>query len=256
MQVKKVKVKSSEIAFYVTDAKTSVPILFVHGAGGSKETWRAQLRKFDKKFFAVALDLPGHGESSGEACDLVDDYVQFLANFLDALKIESAIFCGHSMGGAIAQKLALTYPERTKAIVLVATGAKLRVFPIIFELLKTDFEKYLEMFKQWAFGPNAKEQVMNGAIELVQACPVESIIRDFVACDRFNLLNDVQNIKVPTQIVGAKFDNLTPAKYSEYLAQNISGASLEIFEDSGHMIPLEQPVLLSKTIADFVDSVR
>lgn len=255
MQLKRIEVKNTNITFHATDAKNRAPILFVHGAGGSKETWRAQLRKFDKKIFSIALDLPAHGESGGKSCDSIDDYVKFLADFMDSLKIEKAIICGHSMGGAIAQKFALTYPERTKAIVLVATGAKLKVLPTIFELLKTDFEKYLEMFRQWAFGPNAKKRTIDNTIKLMRACPVESIINDFIACDRFNLLNEVQNIKVPTQVIGARFDNLTPVKYSEYLAQNISGARLELIEESGHMIPLEQPILLSKIVADFIDSV-
>lgn len=250
-----IKLKDEKTAFYITEVKGKEPILFVHGAGGSKEIWRAQMRKLDKKFFAIALDLPGHEESGGEARDSIDDYVKFIVDFLNALEIEKAFICGHSMGGAIAQKFALSYPERAKAILLVATGAKLKVLPIIFELLRTDFEKYLEMFRQWAFGPNANERTINETIKLMRSCPVESIIRDFTACDKFDLLSEVQNIKAPTLVIGARFDKLTPVKYSEYLAQNIPGARLEIIEDAGHMIPAEQPILLSKIISDFINSM-
>ncbi|MEM7820530.1 MAG: alpha/beta hydrolase, partial [Candidatus Aenigmatarchaeota archaeon] len=214
-----------------------------------------QLRRLDKKVFAVAVDLVGHGESSGEACDSIENYVSLLLDFLDALEIENAIICGHSMGGAIAQKCALTYPDKTSGIILVATGAKLRVFPIIFEMLKNDVEKFFEMFQKWGFGPNAKKSLIDAAVTMMRSCPPEFIARDFLACDRFNLMNEVQNIEAPTLVVGAKFDNLTPVKYSEYLAQNIKNAKLEIIEDSGHMIPLEQPLALSRLILDFAKSV-
>jgi len=255
MQEEKIKVKGAQIAFYSTEVKVDAPLVFVHGAGSSKLTWRPQIRRFDKKIRAIALDLPGHGDSDGEACDSIDDYVRLLIDFLDALKIESAIICGHSMGGAIAQTFALAHPKRTRAIVLVATGAKLRVFPIIFEMLKGDVDKFFEMFCEWSFGPNTKKNVIDAAVAMMRTCPVEFIARDFLACDKFNLMNEVQNIKTPALVVGAKFDNLTPEKYSEYLAQNIANARLEIVEDSGHMIPLEKPVALSKFVLDFVKSV-
>jgi len=231
-------------------------LVFVHGAGGSKELWRALVRRLDSKLPAIALDLPGHGESSGEACGSIEEYAELLADFLDALGIEEAMICGHSMGGAIAQRFALARPEMTGALVLVATGARLRVAPSIFELLDDDAAKFYELLREWGFGPNAKEATVDAAIEFLRMCPPEFVARDFAACDRFDLMAEVRKIRAPALVVGAEHDMLTPLKYSRYLADNIPDARYEVIGGSGHMIPIEQPAALAKLVEGFARSVR
>ena len=256
MRTEIVEVSGTRIAYLATDAGSGAPAVFIHGAGGCKELWRAQIRHLDKKAFATAIDLPGHGDSGGEALDTIEGYVELVVKFLDALGIDKAIVCGHSMGGAIAQKLALTYPERAHALVLVATGARLRVAPLIFELLKSDPGKFAELYRQWGFSRNAKRATVDAAVEMLMKCPPEFIARDFAACDRFDVMDDVSKITAPALVVGAELDALTPPKYSMYLAEHIPDARLHILEDCGHTIPLEKPLVLARLIADFVESMR
>ena len=256
MRTERIEVDSERIAFLQTEAEGGVPVVFVHGAGGTKDLWRAQMRALDSELPAVALDLPSHGESSGEPIDSIEGYVELFVRFLDALGCDEAIVCGHSMGGATAQMFALSHTDRARALVLVATGARLRVAPVIFELLERDVEGFYRLFREWGFGPNAKDAVVESAIELLRACHPGVVAGDFRACDRFDMMDEVRNISVPVLVVGAEHDALTPPKYSRYLADSIPDARLELIDDSGHMIPLEQPSALAKLIGDFARSVR
>src|SRR5512139_941434 len=103
-------------------------VLLIHGAGENHLVWPIGLRRLPGSI-VYAIDLPGHGKSAGMGRSTIADYAAWIVSFLDALHIPAAVFIGHSMGGAIAQQLALTYPDRTTALVLAATGAKLRVAP-------------------------------------------------------------------------------------------------------------------------------
>src|SRR5512139_1972635 len=105
-----------------------VPVLLIHGAGESHLVWPFGLRRLPGTI-VYAIDLPGHGKSAGPGRITIADYAEWLVSWLDTRRVPAAVLIGHSMGGAIAQWLALTCPDRTAALVLVATGAKLRVAP-------------------------------------------------------------------------------------------------------------------------------
>jgi len=94
------------IADHREPGSTRAPTLLIHGAGDSRLIWPGSLRRLPEAD-AIALDLPGHGKSPGPARDQVEDYAADVIALLDALRIDRAVLCGHSMGGAIAQQIAL-----------------------------------------------------------------------------------------------------------------------------------------------------
>ncbi|MGC2304853.1 alpha/beta fold hydrolase, partial [Candidatus Binatus sp.] len=114
----------------VPDFSRGRKILFVHGAGSNGHTWHRQIEAFGAQHSPIALDLPGHGRSAGvEGLRTVGDYADFVAAFLDALKIKSAVVLGHSMGGAIAMELGLRHAARVEALVLSCTAPKFNLTP-------------------------------------------------------------------------------------------------------------------------------
>src|SRR5262249_61736792 len=123
-----VSVDGLEIA-YVAAGTGSPTLCLVHGTGGSGEIWTRQLEGLADVGRIVALDLPGHGRSSGGVPKTIEDAAAMVAAFLDTLKITRVVIGGHSMGGAIAQQFALSYPERLDGLVLVGNGARLRSPP-------------------------------------------------------------------------------------------------------------------------------
>jgi pimeloyl-ACP methyl ester carboxylesterase len=102
------------------DAK---PLVLIHGAAGSRLDWPLPIRKLG----AVVPDLNGHGKSAGEGRESIAEYADDMAALLDALDIDQAYICGQSMGGAIALTMALAHPARVRGLILISSGARLRV---------------------------------------------------------------------------------------------------------------------------------
>src|SRR5512143_362586 len=135
-----------------------VPVLLIHGAGENHLIWPIGLRRLPGAS-VYAVDLPGHGKSAGTGRSTIADYAAWIVSFLETLHVPAAVFIGHSMGGAIAQQLALTRPDRTTALVLVATGAKLRVAPQLLELAQNDFPAAVALASHRGWGPAATEEL-------------------------------------------------------------------------------------------------
>ena len=99
--------------------------LVIHGAGGTHLDWPAEIRRMPE-LNTIIVDLPGHGKSSRRGTQQhVGAYASDMLALLDALKLQQVIVAGHSMGGAIAQTLALQHPDRVLGLILICTGAKL-----------------------------------------------------------------------------------------------------------------------------------
>src|SRR5687767_12442704 len=105
-------------------------VVLVHGSGGNTEAWRPQLDGLSDVARVVALDLPGHGRSSGSFAS-IDEATMVVRAFVDAIGLAPVVIGGHSMGGAVAQAFVLADPDRTAGVMLVGTGARLRVLPRI-----------------------------------------------------------------------------------------------------------------------------
>ena len=99
-------------------------LVFLHGAGNSSLSFYYQLRHFRN---SKAIELPGH--PTGKACTTIDGYLEWVRGFNAARRYKDVVLCGHSMGGAIALLYALRYPEELRGIILIGTGARLRVHP-------------------------------------------------------------------------------------------------------------------------------
>jgi len=228
-----------------------VTLLFIHGAGGNHEIWENQIKYFSN---AIAIDLPGH--DSGDGRRTIEEYVEDVRGLCDEKSLKGFVMVGHSMGGAITQKFAITYPEYLKAIVLVSTGARLRVAPIIFEEIKRDYNHLLELMREYAFSNKTPAEVKDKAVELMRKVKPQVVYGDFEACDKFDVMGSLDRISVPTLIICGEDDLLTPVKYSEYLKANIRNSELKVIADAGHMVMLEKPEEFNKILEKFISSFK
>nr|MBC7245412.1 alpha/beta fold hydrolase [Chloroflexota bacterium] len=215
-------------------------LLLVHGAGGNHLHWGYAIRNLQGAH-VYALDLPGHGRSDGIGRSSITDYADVLAGFMDALDLARAVVVGHSMGGATAMMTALCHPQRVAGLVLVGTGARLRVLPAILEGTLHDFERTITLICEYAYSPNApKELVQQGQRQMLRVAP-KVLHDDFVACNAFDVMDQLYEIRCPTLVICGSEDRLTPPKYSTFLAERIAGAELRLIEGAGHMVMLEKP---------------
>jgi pimeloyl-ACP methyl ester carboxylesterase len=230
------------------------PCLFIHGAGGSSGSWYFQ-RELQKSMEVILIDLPGHGKSPGPSLDKIEDMRDGVLETLRSLNIEKCFIAGHSMGGAIALTLALTRPEAVKGLILVGTGAKLKVMPDFLEGILRDKEGTLKQITEVAFGRNTPPAMKESGLKEMMKCEARTIYNDYYACDHFDLMDSVGDIKTPALIVCAGSDLMTPPKYSEYLSWKIKGSKIELIEGVGHMMMLERPAVLNKAIEGFVSGL-
>lgn len=226
------------------------PIVFIHGAGGNHRVWAYQVGYFKN---SIAINLPGH--DGGEGRRNIDEYVEYVKEFLDRNSLRNIVLVGHSMGGAIVQKFALKYSGYLKAIVLVCTGARLRVLPKIFELIRADYPKAVDFIASMAVSKNASQAVKNQVMEELLKAKPEVVYGDFEACDKFDIMDQVSNISVKTLIICGSDDLLTPVKYSKYLNEKILGSTLKVIEGSGHMVMIEKPREFNSILDEFIRSL-
>ena len=231
----------------------SPPLVLIHGSGGSRLHWPPQLRRL-ANYRVFGLDLPGHGDSPGEGETTIEDYVRRVVEWLEEQRLERVVLAGHSMGGAIAMTAALAEPDRVEGLVLVGTGGRLRVNG---ETLRAAadpirFEETVEAVAMWAFSDQTPEKIVALAKMRMSETRPEVIYGDFIACNKFDILDRLSEIQVPTLILCGDQDLLTPLKYSLYLDEQIPDSTLVLIEGAGHMVMLERPLEVSEAIEHFL----
>ena len=231
-------------------------VLFIHGAAQSAATWRFQLDLFRNHpdFNLIAIDLPGRGGSEGQGFHSVEEYKDFILEFIETLQLNRVIPVGHSMGGGAAMLIALEHPEILQACVLVATGAKLSVAQQTLDTVKNNYELFCEVSPERMFAEDCSEELRQEFKKGLLNTGPEVCYWDLVACDEFNIMDEVEKINVPTLIISGDKDILTPSKYGEYLHQKIYGSQFYIVKDSGHFIMQEKAEEFNRIIAEFLST--
>lgn len=230
-------------------------VIFVHGTGGDRRDWRFQLEGLGSSWQTIALELPGHGQSVKPGESDVSRYASCVEGFVEKLGLNNVVVVGCSLGSAIAQTIALNPKPWLKAVCLVGAGARLRVMPELLEALLNSSQAALENLAVYCLSDSAPDnlrQEMNQ--KYVNSDPL-LIHSDLSACDKFDVLDVVGSIKLPTLIIVGAQDRLTPVKYSKFLNQAISGSELTVIDKGGHLVMLEQPDAFNSALGSFLGRV-
>ncbi len=241
-----------EAIFYALHRRDAAhPLILIHGAGGTHLQWGYQLAGVERAD-SYAVDLPGHGRSSGAGRASIGEYAANVIAFMDAVGLDRAVIAGSSMGGAIAQVLALDFPARVAGLILVGTGARLRVAPALLDTLRTDFRTGVETLVNLFYSADAPAELRDRALEQWLQNEPDVLIGDFVACDRFDVTSRLGQIVCPARVICGTEDRLTPPKYSAYLRDHIPAAELALIEGAGHMVMIEQADAVTREIDAFL----
>ncbi|MDA8345638.1 MAG: alpha/beta hydrolase [Thermaerobacter sp.] len=217
--------------------------LLVHGAGEDAQLFAAQLRDVKGTW---AVDLPGHGASPGSGREHVEEYRDLVLALLERYAKKPPVLGGHSMGGAIALACALFAQDSLAGLALIATGGRLRVHPDLSAALETS-DIMPPAFRTALVAPGRGEDLL-GALSL----PKPGVLRkDFLACNRFDVLARLPEIRLRTLVLVGSLDAYTPEKYARALAQALGG-ELIVVPEAGHTLPLEAPQAVSQALARFL----
>jgi pimeloyl-ACP methyl ester carboxylesterase len=239
------------------DSKGRIPLVLIHGAGGSYLYWPPAIRHLAGED-VLAIDLPGHGTSAGEGKETIDAYVSDVIGFMDNLSITRAVITGHSMGSAIAMRMSLVYPERVKGLILIGSGAKLSVHPKLIQYCGSEntYPDAVSLVMEWAFDSQTDRRLVELAGERMAEMSPHVLHADFIACDAFDVRNQVGEIEQPTLVISCENDQMTPVRFSQFLAENLINSRLEVVPKAGHMVMLEQPETVANLIEGFLTKIN
>ncbi len=232
------------------------PVILIHGAGGNHLSWPPQIRRLAGETIH-ALDLPGHGQSEGSGRQSIEAYADDVASFMQSLKIRSAVIVGISMGSAIALTLALKYPRKVKALALLGGGAKMRVAQTVLETAgnPNTFESAVDAINVNCFSETAQQSLIQLSKQSMLKMRPPVLLGDFLACNEFNVIEQLEKINLPTLIICGVEDKMTPPKFSELLHAGIAKSTLHILDHAGHMVMLEQPDVVAELLKFFLGGI-
>lgn len=233
------------------------PLVLIHGAGGTHLYWPPEIRRL-RGYCVYAIDLPGHGKSStSDGQQSISEYARSLVQWLESLQLRRAVLIGHSMGSAIALALAIQYPEYVVGLGLLGAGARLRVLPELLAYItdQTTFYKATDLLVTCSFGASAPTHLVELASRRLLETRQSVLYGDLVACDRFDMMDQLGNVAQPTLVMCGAEDQMTPLRYAQYLAGAIPNARLSIVPDAGHMVMLEKPDLVADSLHSFLQDI-
>jgi pimeloyl-ACP methyl ester carboxylesterase len=230
-------------------------LIFIHGAALSGIFWEPQITYLKDVANTVAVDLPGHGASQSSGKESISDYAQSVMDFIDLIEAPRPVPCGLSMGGAITQQLLINHRDRFPAGILINTGARLKVMPLIFQTVQKSYSDFVEMLCVSAISSKSDVEKLRTVIEACSKCRPDVVLGDFIACDSFDVTEKLSLIEVPVLVLTGNDDNITSLKYGIFLEKNIKNAKLVNIKDAGHLSPIEKPHEVNRSIHDFLSQI-
>ncbi len=187
----------------------------------------------------------------------MEDYADWLHWYVLKQGYKAPVLVGHSLGGAIVQTYTLRYPEDVKVIILIATGARLRVHPDYLAIIGAGIAepaKWLREFIEPIYAHVAPD-FRTIAIKNVTRVGAAVQLNDFLCCHKWDVMDKVSGIKVPALVICGDEDRLTPVKFSQYLVDKIIGARLVIINGATHHVFMEKPEEVNQAIEQFLATV-
>jgi 3-oxoadipate enol-lactonase len=239
-------------------------VLFLHGIGGGKESWRDQIPFFAREFQAAAWDARGYGDSEDyEGPCRFGDFASDLLRVIDFYAAPKAHLIGLSMGGRIAQHCYFRFPDRIASLTLCDTqlsfqhrseadrDAFLAAREAPLRAGKTPREIAPAVVKS-LMAATASQRAIDEAIETMARLRVESYLKTLATTVREPMAGDLTSINIPVHVIVGEHDKLTPPAISAEMAAQIPGARLSIVPGAGHLSNIEAPEHFNQIAIEFL----
>lgn len=227
-------------------------LIFIHGSGAYGGIWRYQTDFFPA---SDAINLPGHLQ--GQILNSIEEYADWLREYIRGKGYTDVVLAGHSFGGAIALMYALKYPQELKGIIIIGSGARLRVHPRYLtpleEAIKGDLQDWYQVLEE--MHRLIPEDYKREVIEQQKAIDTTVTLNDYLCCDKFDVMDKVQEIKLPALIICGELDVQTPVKYANYLGDKLTNSQVVIIPQATHLVFAEKPEAVNKAIEDFINGI-
>lgn len=263
------KVKLNDISLYYEVCGEGVPLLLIGGLGSDSASWLGAVNEFSPHFKAIIFDNRGCGRSDIEDGECtVRKMAEDAIKLLDFLKIEKAHVLGHSMGGYIAQEIAINYPDRVDKLILESTAPVSSkkdniLLEDIYNQLKREGHSE-SWFKRWAallFSPRLitdssfVDLFVKNSMKHPYLQKAEGFKSQIDAIASFDTHKGIAAIKAKTLILEGENDILITPEEARTLAENIPGSVFKLLDGVAHCIHIENPKLFIDIVIEFLRGV-
>jgi len=264
------RLKVNDIEIYYELHGWGDPLVLIMGLRRNAEWWFRQVPDLSKHFKVLVFDNRGAGRTEKPVMDYsIRLFADDMAGLMEALDIKKAHILGISMGGYIAQELAINYPGRVRSLILGCTSAggertvlmspeRLKKFTANEgltpeQILRKDMDIY---FSNHFIRENPEKIKEFVSISLRYYQPPDAFLRQFAACLKHDTVNRLNRVTVPTLITSGDDDPLVPPENSRILKELIPHAELIFFPDKRHCFFIEEAERLNQKAIDFFKSVQ
>lgn len=257
---------SNGMTLHYADRGEGAPVLFLNGLAGDHLYWMGQIRVFAKRFRCLALDNRDAGQSTYAASSYtMRDLAEDTAGLLRGLNLPPTHVVGLSLGGMIAQELALQYPYLVRSLFLVGTVGRcdawfadtLTAYGHIRRQV-ADTSAFFQVLLPWLvshqFYRDGEKVEWLRAILKQNPYPqkIEGFFRQFEAIRGFDALDRLPALKCPVLVAAGEHDRIAPPRYAQQISGKLPQARLEILPDIGHAPPIEDPRNFNRLLEEFL----
>lgn len=263
------RTKVGDIELYYEVHGEGAPLVLIAGLGYPLWQWHLMVPYLEKHFRVIAFDNRGVGQSDKPAGPYTASMLaKDTVGLLDALGIDKAVVMGHSMGGFVAQAIALEYPQKVEKLILCSTNfggpRHIPVTPEAMAVLADVTSDPVTRFKNglvvstapgWA---ERNPEMIQKWIEWRAANPIEPVHYQAQLAVGLGLLPEaaafeskLPKVSAPTLILFGAHDKVVPPANADLLAKQIAGSQIRILPDAGHFFPLEVPEEAAQAVIQF-----
>jgi 3-oxoadipate enol-lactonase len=254
------------VDLYYEERGDGPPLLLIFGFTGNATGWARQLPAFSPHFRTIIFDNRGAGRSTAPpGAYTIEEMAADAVGLLDVLGVERAHVLGHSMGGQVAQEMAIRAPERLDRLVLASTWARSdTLFNTVIDVWGQLYRQGLDLqtCAKFAFtwlltagfldAAGALDQMLGLAASDPFPPPAQGVWGQSRAIIAGDTRGRLASIRAPTLVIVGRQDILTPVRFSEDLAWGIPNATLRVLERGGHGLLFERPADFNQAILDFL----
>ena len=229
-------------------------LVCLHGAGSHGEFFMETLDALEGRHGVIVFDQPGHGRSGSlDSLGSVEKMAEFTQAFCDALGLEHPVLMGHDMGGAVALQMALNQPERIRALIIAACGARIEIGDQTLEQARLVSEgKERRPFDPSNFSSQTAPEIMKKAFMWGLKTDPRATYGDLLACQGWNPGEGLASLSTPTLVVHGSDEHEGVQAQAAALAEQLSQSQLEIVPGAGHALLPETPEALAETVHAFL----
>ena len=239
-------------------------VFLLHGIGGNRGQWAAQVEALSSEFSAFAWDARGYGQSHGPHVTSMSDFAEDLVRVLDGLNLDRVIAVGHSMGGRILMEVCALRPDRLAAVVL--SGAQASFLAHLDAAQRGDYLTRREsLFVDGEVVPEAARRVAQQVLPPdASDATIDRLVADFGRLNRDGYLaalhasagwdrSDVLNgLTMPIAVMGGALDTVCPPAECNRIAGLLGQGPATILDGIGHMPQIEAPEAVTTYLLDFI----